>query len=97
MKSFAVAICLVACTPDVDPYPVVPSSNPPILGQAHQPPTGGASPDAAQCPEGDGGIGDGGVGSGQCVPGSGGSTFPDGGVVSQDAGGMPSDAGVPTP
>lgn len=83
MKSVAFALLLVAgCTPDVDQYPVVPSSNPPALAQAHENPN--EAPDAGT----GGGVGDGGVGDG--------GVFSDGGTPGFDALPTAFDAGAPT-
>lgn len=90
MKSVALAVLLLAgCFPDaVDQYPVVPSSNPPVLAQAHEPePT---APDAG-VDIFDAGVGDGGLGQGfDAMP-----TAFDAGGTPTDVGSPPADAGVP--
>jgi hypothetical protein len=64
MKSFAFAVVLLAaCTPDVDHYPVQPTSSPPTIGQTGQPPPQDPRPDAGNS-DGldDAGLADAGVG-----------------------------------
>jgi hypothetical protein len=90
MKSVAIAVLLLAgCFPDaVDQYPVVPSSNPPVLTQAHEPPR--SAPDAANDIL-DAGVGDGGLGQGfDAMP-----TAFDAGGTPTDVGSPAADAGVP--
>jgi hypothetical protein len=88
MRSLAFAIVLVACTPDVDQYPIVANTSPPALGQAHEaPPTVG--PDATPT---DAAVADTGRPDAFRRPDAGPR---DAGPISRDAGGMPSDAGVP--
>jgi len=64
MRSLAFAILLVACTPDVDQYPIIANTSPPAVAQAHESPTGGAAADSGvvdSATTGDGGAGDGGI------------------------------------
>jgi len=85
MKPLAFAVLLlVGCTPDVDPYPVVPASNAPTIAQVQEPPSPTA-PDA-------GVVLDGGV---LFDAGTGGEGF-DALPTAFDAG-MPYDVGSPPP
>ena len=91
MKSVALAVLLlVGCMPDVDQYPVVPTSNPPVLTQAHEPPHTPTGPDAGTGVF-DAGVGDGGLGQGfDAMP-----TAFDAGGTPTDVGSPAADAGVP--
>jgi hypothetical protein len=99
MKSLAFAVLVVAaCTPDVDHYPVVPSSSPTTIGQTNHPPDE-PRPDAGVDTD-DGGVGDGGIGDGGIGLGDGGVGFDalptafDAGAPT-DVGSPAADAGVP--